>query len=64
MNSIAMFRKCNLNDEDLLKLIDVKTDEMYKTGKIPVRNIPARPNQDLDLLIGELILRYKELKNV
>jgi len=62
MNTIAKFRKCGLTNEALLKDIDVMTDEMYKTGKIPTRNIPARPNHDYDLLIGELILRFVDLK--
>lgn len=59
MNAIATFRMCDLQDAELLKRIDALTDKMYQTGKIPDRQIPARPNEDFDLLIGELILRYK-----
>lgn len=62
MNAIASFRKCTLSDDELLKRVDEKFDEMYKTGKIPTRHIPARPNNDLDLLVGELLLRFTELK--
>lgn len=61
MNTIATFRKCTLTNEELLRTVDQGTDEIYKTGKIPTRNIPARPNEDYDLLVGELILRFKEL---
>lgn len=57
MNAIVGFRKCTLSNDELLKKIDKLTDEMYKTGKIPDRQIPARPNDDYDLLVGELILR-------
>jgi len=60
MNTIATFRKCTLSDSELLEKIDKATDKMYKTGKIPDRNIPARPDSDYDLLVGELILRYSE----
>lgn len=58
MNSITFFRLCRLTDEELLDKVDSLTDEMYKTGKIPSRYIPARPDDDYDLLVGELILRF------
>lgn len=60
MNAIAQFRKCTLSNEELLKEVDRLTDQIYKDGKIPTRQIPARPNQDYDLLVGELILRFAE----
>jgi hypothetical protein len=62
MNTIATFRLCTLTDDELVKRIDEKTDEMYKTGKIHYMSIPARPDEDYDLLIGELINRFDELK--
>ncbi len=62
MNTIASFRHCNLSDEELLNKIDQMTDEMFKSQKVPSRNIPAKPDSDYDLLIGELILRYAESK--
>lgn len=62
MNGICQFRKCTLSDDELLKKVDKLTDEMYQIGKIPTRNIPARPNDDYDLLVGELILRLSERK--
>jgi len=60
MNSIVRFRKCSLTDKELLDRVDSMTDEMYQTGKIPCRQIPARPNEDYDLLVGELVKRYYE----
>lgn len=61
MNAIVRFRMCQLNDEELLKKIDMLTDSMYQTGRIPDRRIPARPDDDYDLLVGELIKRYEEV---
>lgn len=60
MNTIAGFRQCTLSDEELLDRIDILCDTMYNTGRIPDRQIPARPNEDFDLLIGELLLRCDE----
>ncbi len=60
MNGICGFRKCTLSDDDLMKAVDEATDKIYKTGEIPSRHIPARPDSDYDLLVGELILRFKE----
>lgn len=60
MNRITSFRLCTLSDEELLEKVDSLTDQMYQDGKIPSRNVPARPDADYDLLIGELLLRYKE----
>ena len=60
MNAITSFRLCKLYDEELMNRVDKMTDQMYETGKIPSRNIPARPDKDYDLLIGELLVRYKE----
>ena len=64
MNAIVQFRKCTLTDDELLKKVDSLTDEMYfKTHEVPMRRIPARPDEDYDLLIGELIVRFRELKS-
>ena len=60
MNSIVDFRLCKLSDESLIKKIDEQTDKMFNLQEIPVRHIPARPDDDYDLLIGELILRFRE----
>lgn len=60
MNGIVGFRKCTLSDEELLSKVDLMTDEMFMTGKLPSRNIPANPDGDYDLLVGELLVRFKE----
>lgn len=63
MNAITKFRLCTLTDDELLGAVDAATDQMYQTGRIPDRHIPARPDADFDLLIGELICRFIEVKN-
>lgn len=60
MNKIVGFGLCTLSDQELLAKVDAGTDKMYQTGKIPDRQIPARPNDDYDLLVGELVRRYNE----
>lgn len=60
MNALVTFRLCKLSDEDLLKKVNEGIDNLYIEGKIPPRNIPARPDSDFDLLVGELIMRFKE----
>lgn len=57
MNALVTFRLCTLTDEELVKKIDALTDKMYQDRIIPSRNIPAKPNEDYDLLIGELCYR-------
>ena len=63
MNSISKFRLCTLTDDELLRKVDEGIDQMYKSGKIPDRHIPARPDSDFDLLVGELILRFVDKIN-
>lgn len=61
MNALVSFRLCNLSDEALVSKVDQLTDQMYTTGKIPSRHIPARPNDDYDLLVGELVKRFYDM---
>lgn len=58
MNAIVNFRLCDLTDEELIDMVDGLTDKIFKEGKLPTRNIPARPNEDYDLLVGELLVRF------
>ena len=60
MNGLVSFRLCTLTDEELIKKIDQQTDDMFRSQKVPSRNIPARPNEDYDLLVGELMMRFNE----
>lgn len=70
MNSIAQFRKCTLSDKELFEKVDEMTDSLFDTtdktqrDKTLVRHIPAQPNNDFDLLIGELLIRFAEAKNL
>jgi len=61
MNQIVSFRLCKLSNSELLKKVDELTDKIYIDGKIPSRHIPARPDADYDLLVGELLKRFQEL---
>jgi len=62
MNAICQFRKCTLDNEQLANEVERITDEMYfKTHDVPTRQIPARPDKDYDLLIGELLIRFREM---
>jgi hypothetical protein len=64
MNGIATFRLCTLTDKELVEKVDKMTDEMYAGEmRVPARHIPARPNDDYDLLVGELIYRFDERRN-
>lgn len=61
MNAITSFRLCTLSDEELLKKVDEMTDDIYTNGRLPARHIPARPNDDYDLLVGELLIRFQSM---
>jgi predicted transcriptional regulator len=61
MNQIVSFNLCTITDMELLKKVDEMTDNMYETREIPSRHVPARPNDDYDLLVGELVKRFYEL---
>jgi hypothetical protein len=61
MNEIVGFGLCTLSNEVLIKEVDRQCDEMFINQKVPIRHIPARPNEDFDLLLGEVLIRLKEL---
>lgn len=61
MNAICHFRKCTLTNEELLAKVDLAIDQLYQTGTIPSRHIPALPDSDFDLLVGELMLRFHDI---
>ena len=58
MNTMVKFSLCTLSDEELVKKVDKLTDEMFQRQEVPLRSIPAEPNNDYDLLIGELLIRF------
>lgn len=61
---VALFRKCKLTDIELVRAVSDGLNEMYRVGKIPVRMIPARPDEDFDLILGELIIRFIEKSGI
>jgi hypothetical protein len=67
MNAIVGFRLCTLTDKELLEKVDELTDKLFdykyphERERILSRNVPARPNEDCDLLVGELLVRFREL---
>ena len=61
MNNITQFRKTTLSNKELIEKIDKLTDKMFNTQKVPIIHIPVRPNEDYDILIGELLIRFNEL---
>ena len=68
MNAIVSFRQCTLTNEELREKVDEMTDELFdykhksKRDRILTRHIPAQPNDDYDLLIGELLVRFLEME--
>ncbi len=57
--NLVYFGLCTLDDMELAK----KTSNMLytaytKTQELPKGHIPARPDEDFDLLVGELIKRF------
>jgi len=49
-----------LSDESLLDKVDKATDKLFESQEVPTRHIPAKPDSDYDLLVGELILRHED----
>ncbi len=62
MNALTSFRLCKLSSHELIEKLDKQTDEMFQAQQVPTRHIPARPDADYDLLVGELIMRFGELE--
>lgn len=61
MNDIVKFGLCSLSNHDLCKKVDELTDKMFTEQKVPTRNIPAEPDNDYDLLVGELVMRFSKM---
>jgi len=36
-------------------------DNLTRNDGVPMRHIPARPDEDYDLLVGELLVRFDQL---
>lgn len=68
MNGVATFRKCSLSNDELIKRADGMIDSLYNENadrhKILSRHIPARPDEDFDLVLGEVLLRLRDAGSV
>ena len=60
---LVQFRFCTLDNKALAELVAEKLNQMYENGRVPFRNIPARPDEDFDLVLAELIVRFMEVTN-
>ncbi len=61
MNALVNFGLCTLSDEELVMKVDKMTDGLFEgNGRLPTRHVPARLNEDYDLLVGELIKRFSK----
>ena len=62
---LIQFRKCTLTDKPLAESVAAGLTKMYQEPvSVPSRNIPARPDEDFDLLVGELVVRFLEKTEV
>jgi len=56
-----MSNECTLTDNELSQRVQKDLSKLCKTGgKSFVMHVPARVNEDFDLLVGELIRRFNE----
>jgi hypothetical protein len=61
---LVQFRLCKLDDKELMEKLAKWLTDIYENKRIPSRQIPARPDDDFDLLLAELIVRFAEAKNI
>lgn len=58
---LIQFRKCTLTDALLAEAVAAALNKMYSDPvAVPTRSIPARPDEDFDLLVGEMTVRFIE----
>lgn len=58
---LVQFRKCTLSDQELAEKVAAQLCKMYSPPfEVPSRGIPARPDEDFDLLVGEMCVRLIE----
>lgn len=58
---LIQFRLCKLTDKPLAESVAAGLIKMYQEPvSVPTRNIPARPDEDFDLLVGEMVVRFLE----
>ena len=53
-----------LTNIQLADKVDQEISKLIKTGgRSFIMHIPARPNEDLDLIVSELVLRFRNMIN-
>ena len=63
MNELSeSLRPCTLTDDQLTDKIDAIVESMVTKGEFPCVHVYADPNTEFDLMVDELILRFKEYK--
>lgn len=54
--------KCTLSNEELAEKVSKGISELCKTGgKSFTMHVPARLNEDLDLIVSEMVSRFRDL---
>lgn len=53
--------KCSLNDQQLINAVFHWCDDLCMGKRNWIMSIPAMPDEDPDMLIGELLSRFKQL---
>lgn len=62
---VAQFITCTLTDQELADAVAEGLCKMYQPPfRVPDRHIPAQPNNDFDLLVAELIMRFMEKEDM
>jgi len=56
--ALCNFGLCDLSDHELAARVSAGMEQVYESGKVPARRVPADPNSELDLLIGEMTRRF------
>ena len=61
----GQFRKCTLNDKTLTEAVASELFKMYTPPvAVPSRRIPAQPDEDFDLIVGEMVVRFIEKSDI
>jgi len=58
---LVQFRKCTLTDQELAEKVADGLAKMYTPPvRVPDRPVPADPDNDFDLFVGELVYRFSK----
>lgn len=48
----------NISDDEIIDSLEKQLRKMCVSRKLPIMSIPAKPNEDFDLLLAELLIRF------